>query len=284
MCHIGHADRSMQYCICIQTATAAHAGLARYCSNNLIHTEMTIKTNCYMTAAASVIALCSTICAAQEKIMLTYNDRPPYQSIGTDGNVEGLVADPVSRAFKTANIQATWVKIPTNRQLAYIKENRQVTCSPGWFKKPDREQFAKFTKALYRDKPAVVLANSKFYLREGVSLENLLASRGIRVLVKENYSYGPFIDGLLNSAKPSLIKTSAENTQMARILSDGNADIMFAAAEEAEYLVTQAGLNMKNFRLLKFPDMPNGEKRYLMCSKQVPDEWINRLNKGITFE
>lgn len=36
--------------------------------------------------------------------------------------------------------------------------------------------------------------------------------------------------------------------------------------------------------LLKFPDLPAGDKRYIMCSKQVPDEVIGKLNKAITFE
>lgn len=39
-----------------------------------------------------------------------------------------------------------------------------------------------------------------------------------------------------------------------------------------------------DFYLLKFSDMPAGEKRFIMCSKQVPEDIIERLNKAITFE
>ena len=59
---------------------------------------------------------------------------------------------------------------------------------------------------------------------------------------------------------------------------------MFVAEEEAKYLAEEAGTSIRDFQLIKFTDMPMGERRYLMCSKQVPDEVINRLNGAISFE
>ena len=59
---------------------------------------------------------------------------------------------------------------------------------------------------------------------------------------------------------------------MLQMIQAGRADFMFLAEEEARYLVEQAGFNMSSFQLIRFPDMPLGEKRYIMCSKHVPDE------------
>ena len=78
----------------------------------------------------------------------------------------------------------TWLKIPTNRQLAAVKDAASSSCAIGWFKNPEREQFAKFTKAIYRDKPTVILANRQFVVAPGARLESVLAAKEVRVLVK----------------------------------------------------------------------------------------------------
>lgn len=221
---------------------------------------------------------------AQEKITVNYNERPPYLVPAADGSATGLTGTPAANAFKAAGVPITWVKIPTNRQIALVKETSGMNCAIGWFKNPEREQFAKFTKAIYRDKPAIVLANSAFAIKEGAKLEEVLAIKGVRVLVKENFSYGPFIDGLLAKLKPTITVSNGTSTQMLQLINAHSVDFMFVSEEEANYLVEQAGLNMKNFRQVKFPDMPNGDKRYIMCSKQVPDDVITKLNKAITFE
>ncbi|MFM9433664.1 hypothetical protein ACFDR9_000705 [Janthinobacterium sp. CG_23.3] len=42
-----------------------------------------------------------------------------------------------------------------------------------------------------------------------------------------------------------------------------------------------AGINAKTFQQLQMADIPNGDYRYIMCSKQVSDEVIGKLNKAI---
>lgn len=46
-------------------------------------------------------------------------------------------------------------------------------------------------------------------------------------------------------------------------------------------LVAQSGINAKTFKQLQMADIPNGDYRYIMCSKQVPDEVIAKLSKAI---
>ncbi len=220
---------------------------------------------------------------AQEKITVNYNERPPYLVPGPDGAATGLTGTPAANAFKSAGIPVVWAKVPTTRQIAAVKESA-LHCAIGWFKTPEREQFAKFTKAIYRDKPWLVLANSSFALKDGIRLEEALSSKGVRVLTKENFSYGPYIDGLLAKTKPNITVSNGTTSQMLQLINAKSVDFMFVSEEEADYLVEQAGLSMKNFRQVRFPDLPAGDKRYIMCSKQVPDEVIGKLNKAITFE
>lgn len=219
---------------------------------------------------------------AQEAITLYFNERPPYLVSAPDGSASGLTATPAANAFKAAGIPFKWAKLPTNRQLALIRNGEGANCAVGWFMNAEREQYAKFTKPIYRDKPTVILAHDGFAYREGSTFPQVLAMADLRVLVKDKFSYGPYIDGLLASLKPIIVSTANENAQMVQMIQAHRADLMFLAEEEAAYLVEQAGFNLRDFRLIRFPDMPAGERRYIMCSKHVPDEVISKLNRAIS--
>jgi polar amino acid transport system substrate-binding protein len=224
------------------------------------------------------------LCAAQQMVDLMYNDRPPYIIAQADGSAAGLTATPAIDAFRRAGIPVEWKRVPTNRQLTIIGQGSGNDCAIGWFKNAERERFAKFTKPIYRDKPTVLLANRWFAPPPDASLRDLLARPDVRVLVKDRFSYGPYIDGLLAEMKPLLIRTTNENRQMVAMIKANRADFMFVSEDEADYLVEQAGFNSDDFRLLHPDDMPAGEKRYLICSKHVDDSIIARLNAAIAEE
>jgi uncharacterized protein (TIGR02285 family) len=221
---------------------------------------------------------------ATERIPLYFNDRPPYLVPAPDGSASGLTGTPSAQAFNNAGIAFVWAKMPTNRQLMSIKMNSAMGCAVGWFKTPEREQYAKFTKAIYRDKPAVGLANNGFTVTPNAALKTVMATKGVRILAKDKFSYGSFIDDLIGKLKPHVTYTTTESSLMVEMIRVGRADFMFVAEEEAAFLAEGAGANIREFHLIRFADMPEGEKRYIMCSKQTPDALINRLNKAITFE
>lgn len=221
---------------------------------------------------------------AAEPIKLFYNDRPPYLVPAPDGSASGLTGTPSGQAFITAGVPFVWAKMPTNRQLLSFKKGEAAECGIGWFRNPERELFAKFTKAIYRDKPTVALARNGFTVKPGTRLEDVMASKSTHILAKDNYSYGAYIDGLIARLKPKVIHTTSENSLMVEMIRMGRADFMFVAEEEASFLVEEAGASAKDFHLIRFPDMPDGERRHIMCSKHVPDEVIQRLNKAISFE
>jgi polar amino acid transport system substrate-binding protein len=229
-------------------------------------------------------ALAPALVMAEDAIMLAYNDRPPYIVALPDGSAAGLTATPAAAAFKLAGIPVAWKKVPTNRQLAELREGSSKSCAIGWFKNPEREQYFKFTKAIYRDRPTVLIANGQFPVQPGETLQGMLARKDARVLVKDKFSYGAYIDGLLATEKPQTVVTTNENIQMLEMIRLRRADFMFAAEEEARYLIEQSGFNTRDFRVIRLPDVPPGEKRYIICSKLVDDETIARLNAAIDAE
>jgi polar amino acid transport system substrate-binding protein len=260
----------MIYTVDFHSIRAIFSGLSRAAAAHIVH-------------AGAVVGyiLLPGPCAAQQVVDLLYNERPPYIIAQPDGSAAGLTATPAGNAFKNAGIPVEWKRVPTNRQLTIISQGRGNDCAIGWFKNAEREQFAKFTKPIYRDKPTVLLANRWFAPPSDATLRELLARPDTRVLVKDRFSYGPYIDGLLAEMKPLLIRTTNENMQMVAMIKANRADFMFVAEEEADYLVEQAGFNPADFRLLRPADMPEGEKRYLICSKHVDDSIIERLNAAI---
>lgn len=224
------------------------------------------------------------VAQAMDAVTLAYNDRPPYIVALPDGSAAGLTATPAANAFRSAGIPVTWKKVPTNRQLAELKENTGRQCAIGWFKNPEREQYFKFTKAIYRDRPTVLIAGRHFSAQPNETLHGLLLRKDVHVLVKDKFSYGAYIDGLLASLKPQTVITTNENIQMVEMIRIGRADFMFAAEEEARYLIEQAGFKPGDFRIIRLPDVPPGERRYIICSKMVEDEVIARLNAAIDAE
>jgi hypothetical protein len=56
---------------------------------------------------------------------------------------------------------------------------------------------------------------------------------------------------------------------------------MFIAEEEAEDLIRQSGFDPTAFKFIRFPDMPAGNLRYIICTKQVSDDEIERMDQAI---
>lgn len=215
-----------------------------------------------------------------EPITLLYNERVPYLVTSPEGDVSGLTATPATEAFQKANIDYAWEKVPSKRQMNRLKSNAKRECAIGWFKNPDRETFAKYTKAIYQDKPTVGLALfSNTLFKENEDLSEVLANKQIRLLVKDGYSYGKYIDTIIARHHPNLIKTTAENLNMLAMLYVDRGDFMFVSAEEADSLIQASGHRKEEFKFIHFNGMPQGNKRYILCSQKVEDSVIESLNR-----
>ncbi|MBF0260044.1 MAG: transporter substrate-binding domain-containing protein, partial [Desulfamplus sp.] len=211
-----------------------------------------------------------------------YTERPPYYVTGTF-DVYGLCADPAKEVFRQAKIPFKWEKTPAKRQLEILKTNRSRDCLLGWFKNPEREIFAKYSLPIYQDKPTIVLsmaANPKKFVCYRPIAE-LLSNRNVTLLVKSSYSYGQFIDNMITALNPQRVVTTSENIGMLKMIVLGHADYFFISEEEATELTVTSGLPKKDFNFIKFSDMPQGNRRYLMFSRNIEDEVIDKINSAI---
>lgn len=220
-------------------------------------------------------------CRAGEALTVFYNVRPPYLVQNDDGAPSGLTGTPARQAFARAGIAVQWSVLPTNRQIALIRENAGHYCAVGWFQNPERDTFAKFTKPIYRDQGWMVLAHGAIELDERDSLLAVLARPGLRVLVKDKYSYGRAIDALLLRYKPAIAVSTGTTLQMLQSLGAGSVDLIFVSEEEGRFLMANSTPHAAALRLLRLADMPKGETRHIMCAQRVPDAVMERLNRSI---
>ena len=231
----------------------------------------------------TVLFLISSTVTAQTQVQLYYGERVPYAVTDEHGTVHGLTATAAAKAFEQAGIPFQWKKMPFKRQLATIKANKKMACGIGWFKKPEREKFARFTEVIYQDRPSIVISRkgSNAIAQYG-TVSNLLQDKTVKLLVKDSFSYGAYIDEQIAKYQPEKIMVvGSDNSQMLQMVLSGRADYFFAAEEEAEEMIVSAGYTMSQFQLYHFSDMPAGNSRYIACSRQVTPEMIESLDQAL---
>ena len=226
-------------------------------------------------------------------ITIHYHERPPYYMTGPLG-VYGLCADPVKQAFDKAKILFRWEKTLAKRQLDILKENRSRACLIGWFKNSEREKFARYSHPIYQDKSFIALGradNPRLISPDLISpdiisngaLDATLLNSGLVLLRKNGYSYGKLLDTMILNLGPRQKMTSAENIGMLKIIHSGGADYFFISEEEAMPLIATSGFLKTEFKTIRFSNMPRGNKRYLLFSKQVENQVIDQINSAIKY-
>lgn len=220
---------------------------------------------------------------ADPVIGLYFEERPPYV-VRSGNDVEGLTASAAARIFKAANVPFAWEAGSMSRQMHMLRENLGPNCVIGWYKTTDRLAFAKFTKPIYRDGPIVALARQDFSFASGRAMAEVLATPGVRLLVRGKYSYGPYVDSAIKRIQPQLVASPLPNVQMIDLLIGNRADFMFTSEEESALLLKRAGNRAGNLHVLRFSDALPGIERHIVCTRSVPDDIINRLNQAITFK
>ena len=234
--------------------------------------------------AMSILFVCSIPVNAENPIQLYYYDRAPFALTDTQGEVSGLCATPAEKAFKQAGIPFQWKKMPFKRQLATIKHNKKMACGIGWFKKPEREVFARFTDSIYQDKPAVTISKKgNNALDQQRDLISLFEDKKVKLLVKDGFSYGAYVDDLIKGYDLAIVSVvTSTNVQMLQMILSGRADYFFISEEEADHIILSAGYETSQFQLKHFADMPAGNRRYIACSLQVSPKIVELLNRALT--
>jgi polar amino acid transport system substrate-binding protein len=218
--------------------------------------------------------------ALPQLLQVHFQGRPPYSELRADGSVGGLLADPVRATLQAAGIAHQWVQTPSERQLLLIQSGGGLHCGLGWFRTPDRERTGKFSRAIYQDRPYVALVRSGAPLQAGATPAAALAQPGLVLLAKQGYSYGASLDALISQHPSAVRRTTAENSQMVRMLLAGRADWMLITPDEARPLLQQMGDDAALVLQRVLSGVPAGNTRHLYCHRDVPDALLDAFNRA----
>ena len=218
---------------------------------------------------------------APEPLTVAWRDKPPYHYI-EQGQPKGFLLERVKTIFSTAGIAAQFVNEPQKRIWANFTHGATNYCSISWYKLPEREAVAQFTSPIHEDQPHTVLISQAFVQRVTAhqTLSSLLDDPGLTLGIVEGVSYGPALDQMIKNSKNHVMSRTVETTLMMRMLSVGRASFMFVDREDLNFFRPREKLLQSTVQH-DFPDMPPGMKRHIVCSKDVPQETMARLNQAI---
>lgn len=217
-----------------------------------------------------------------EEIQIFYLERPPYY-YSENNEFKGVLADLTKEIFKKAGISYSWLSLPPQRLISMFENTDEKICSPGWFLKTDRMRYANFTHPIYRNNPLVVLIlkDNKDAFNGIDTLASLFKDRSLTLGTVATYRYSGYIDNLINQHKPDQIKVYSSAVSLVEMMAVKRVSYMLISPVEVDFLIQKAGLDRNLFDLLTFPDIPAGNKRYLMCSKSVDNSTLEKLNDAI---
>ena len=217
----------------------------------------------------------------ERPLLLLYRDKPPY-SYTDDRLPKGLLIEQSRAVFAAAGLAIHMEEAPLKRIQLELQANERPVCSPGWYRLPERELYARFSLPMSQDLPHVVLVGprSADAVRAHRSLASLLADGQLRMAVVDGISYGSELDGFIKRQSPAPLRATVTPVQLTRMLAAGRADYMFMDREDYLWLSRQGEVS-KQLGALSFPDMPAGLQRHMMCSKKTPDAVMQAIDAAI---
>ncbi|MGY3804193.1 hypothetical protein ACWNT8_09050 [Pigmentibacter ruber] len=234
----------------------------------------------------------------EDKIFIAVYDRPPFVIFDKDTGLpkDGILYKQAIKILEKSRISYEFKEMPLIRSLEIIKKNEMKICTIYAYKSKDREAYSFFSEPYYSEKRLVLVAlkNSEI-VNKAKTLEELLKIDDFKIQLKVGYSYGLNVDQLVKKYKNfsnsidkvaderKIYLTSDNILEMLYNIVKKKADYMLINGSEFEYFYNLEYELKENLQYKLFPDIPEGEKRYFMCSYKVGEELINKINKTIKF-
>ncbi|MFH1914277.1 MAG: transporter substrate-binding domain-containing protein [Pseudomonadota bacterium] len=214
-----------------------------------------------------------------ETLLVVHLEFPPYYYTTSTGRPEGFLLRKTANILRLAGITPEFQSMPAKRILQAMHSDEPV-CSIGWFRTPEREQFAKFSRPIYQNKPLEVLhlARNADLFREKLTLADILVDPAISMGALEGYSLGAAVDEAIAGARQGMGRVNGNYAQLVRMLAMERFLCILVAPEEKDSLIRVNGLHPEIFTSRPLPDIPLGNVRYLMFSRGMPDSVIARID------
>lgn len=223
--------------------------------------------------------------AIAETLDIHYFEYPPYYHQLEDGQAAGIIVDLARRVCAAAQVEPKFSFMPAKRIIFEIRDGRPAA-SLGWFKTPEREEFALFSLPIYVNQPAEVffLRKDEEKFRPYDTLEGLLQSGHFLFGRVRGFSEGKDLDGMLSKYGDRTVQVAADSIRLLDMLECGRFDFTLMAPEEVDVLLATAGAPREKFMLKAMNDIPQGNLRYIIYSKTVSPDLVRRIDQAILAE
>jgi polar amino acid transport system substrate-binding protein len=229
--------------------------------------------------------LAPPVVSLAQPLDVLYFEYPPYYHALPDGRATGLIVELCSRVFDKAGVEVEFHFVPSKRILHDMQIGRPLA-SLGWFKTPEREEFARFSRPIYVNRPVGVffLREKEDLFRPYETLEALMASGKFTIGRVAGLSDGPEIDALLAKYPDRIVDVTADSIRLVKMLETGRFDFFLLPPEEIDVLLQEAQASPEDFALKTMTDIPQGNCRYIMYSKAVDEALIRKIDDAILSE
>lgn len=219
--------------------------------------------------------------ALASELVFTYPERPPY-SYTVDGKAMGFLVDMTARIAAEAGVQPVFQEMPAARILEEVRDEKSTLCSIGWFKTPERETFALFTRPIFRDLPlvAVALQRRRHLFAGKTTLRALAEDHSLTLGLVKAWTYGDAAGAIIAKASPRTT-LAPDQPRQARMLAAGRFDYTLARPGELPELAAQAGLAPSDLLVISLSDLPAQGVRHILCGRGVPREVMERIDAAI---
>ncbi|WP_245747894.1 substrate-binding periplasmic protein [Formivibrio citricus] len=217
------------------------------------------------------------------ELTIYHYERMPFFG-NNSGKEAGILIDISRMIFDQAKIRHKYVEVPVRRLLESLKE-REYACTIGALKTTERETlYAYSDDFIYQDQPfrIIIQSEKKTLLPENPTVRQILESE-LRLGVIDGHVYGSWLDGSIARYKPRLQKINIgdDTERMHKMIAGDRIDYMFAVAEEAKYVINNNREFAEKLSIVKVADAPAGNRRYILCSKEVGGETLKKINAAI---
>lgn len=214
-------------------------------------------------------------------LVLYANHRPPLYVLHPPESLGGAVLSRAMQVLRLAGVPFRIEEVPSRRALSLL-EGPRFACGVGWFKLPQREKAYRFSQPLFNSGPLEVLIGRQWArdLPARLSLEALVSGPLILGTVS-GYSYGAWADALIARHRPPMETAIPDVAHLAKMLQAGRCHYSLLNASEAEWLLEHDPLLARDLEVRPLEGAPAGELRYLMCSRLVSPEVMERIDQAI---
>jgi ABC-type amino acid transport substrate-binding protein len=219
---------------------------------------------------------------AADPLVLGYVARPGLADV-VDGKPAGTYFPIAVAAAEKAGFAVTLQAVTQTRLMAQVASGQPHYCAVGIFITPERQAFGKFTLPIYRTPRFIVIAarSKDSAIRRHKTFMSLIADQQLRMGAIDGYSFGNTLDPLIRAMHGNVDRYVGTFDQGFAKMQAGRFDYIIGFEDEFDNWLGRSGASRDAFSKINFPDVLDGVHRHLMCSRNVDDATIERLNAGI---